>query len=75
MVAKPDCSLLFEALQDRNLAALAAELRRALAGADQTAIEGWVYENLAPETLLSKEELSLCAIPNISKPALIRGQV
>jgi macrodomain Ter protein organizer (MatP/YcbG family) len=52
-------TLLLESLRSRDISFSQKDLQKALDSQSEPAIETWIDEHLGPETLLTKEELSL----------------
>jgi len=52
-------TLLLESLRAHDISFNQKDLQKALDTQSEPAIETWINEHLRPETLLSKEELSL----------------
>jgi hypothetical protein len=56
---------LIDCLRKRDININRDKLQTALEGEHSTAIKHWIREYLGPETLLTKEELNLYAVPTI----------
>ena len=52
-------TLLLESLRSRDISFSQQDLQKTLDSQSEPAIETWIDEHLGPETLLTKEELSL----------------
>jgi hypothetical protein len=52
-------TLLLESLRNRDITFNQRDLQEALSSQDEPTIQIWIDEHLGPDTLLTKEELSL----------------